>query len=1251
MITKDLNFNQLVNYIIDNPKSDLLIITQDKIFRDALNRKLNEKCLNETNWVRKSANIMTLTQWYNMLWDKCRLRCILHEKEPLKIIDGTSEIVLWRNLVAEWIKNNNRPLINANGAADNMRRCWTLLARHNFIRCRHTASLPAYDANSVNGDKTGQCKTFINCLLNGKTDDNCELQPDHRAFLKIADDYRSYMDENNALSTSLIPNALAKIMEEEDLNPALPEEIILANFTQPTPQLREFFKFLENKYSCRTTLYKYPDKVNCKCNIALLAKGNENQLKSPFESLEEELVYAAREAQKVLNENSQNRAAVIIPQLRGSVSDITLILDKALAPHALIGGQENTPRPYILISGEAILKNPVIQDALNLLRLSMSTLSRQKLINIISSGFLKSYVKIDGKRSCDALTDKAELCKKLRRDFHSIYTLEDFEQVVNEYNYPGAKNNEIPDPAKKPPKRLPLHGLHHIIENINHFKESCLGANNNDPQTDSANQTLPLSRWAEYADKLIKASFSLYNISRISKTADNAVGSLIKVLYKLSRASERHYQARVDFKTFMQYLRLLLIDRENNFYYRQDTDGLRILNVKQALGSQFTHLYLIQFNDSNFPAPISSQGYIPAKILDLLGYEKANAGQALEAARRSIRGLTQATDNLFLSFSNTQEKSGSLLSSAVSPLWKSEVCKGSKAHTQDIAAAPDKETWDPGFICCKSIEEIWEETDEEKVPEALPNKEITDDKTGEKKRVFKGGTALINAMCNCPFKAFLTYRLSCTDDDPTDEGLSYTDRGSIIHNVMENTWKELNNRQLQLLVPYSSKEYLKRLVDNDIHLIIDKAIERNLKEVKEKIKKSLYPLFEKWDDTSAEEHLTGSDFGEIIRQVKENSQKALENRWKNLPDHIPSFRDYLRQLADNDIHSTVDKAIEDNLDKINKQLKDNLYPWFEKWDGSSAEEEPACSGCGNILRKVKEESRKQLEERWKSIPDPRPSFKDYLRQLIVDDIHIIIDDAIENSLKDIHANSQIFDRPDAENVLKENEKKRLQAILYPWFEQCEIDRPNDFYVDKDKLEKAFICTIDLGNKHFAFDGRADRIDLIGQNGEGSAVIDYKSGKHAADIKCWSIKMDRAKQKEQKENKAAFIYPLQDGKNYQLPVYAAFGIGDAEKCRELSFGKLTLEDSGFKTLNADTIAQQEDKKKKQDGNTLFAETWDNQIKDWKEMIIQRLKEFMAEETYNISYKANPTNQNCQYCHLKAVCPYKEADQEEENKENS
>lgn len=1065
MDIKDLNISQLAKYIEAHSDSGLLVITQDRIFRDALNRILNGS-LNKEKWVRRSADIMTLSQWYDKLWDKCRLRCILNDEEPLKIIDATSEIVLWRKLVADWTNKTEkpRPLINANGAADIMHKSWELLVKHNYIGCSHTAVFEAKDPQALyNEDKTGQCKTFLNCLRSGNAEDNGVLQPDHKALLEIAAEYSGYMDRHSAVSSLLIPNALVKMLSEKKLNITMPKEIVLANFSEPEPQILEFFKFLENRFGCGTTLYRYPDKADSECETLLLVKPvADNEVKSPFESLEEELVYAARRAQ-ALAENPQNRAAVVIPQLRGSVSDMALILDKALAPEALIGGKENMKRPYSLISGEIIIKHPLIQDILNLLRLSMSTLSRQKLINIISDSFLKTH---------DKLSEKAALCRKLRRDFHSIYTLDDFSRAIEEYNTThsseshSAKTDRATESGdisnasdSEHKKHAPLAGLKTIADGISGLKNDLLKSSDGSvSDTDTADIKRSLSQWAEYASRLVNISFNRKKIYEHSKTSDNAIATLLKELGKLRRVSRRHYLEDINFHTFMQYVRLILLHRENKFYYRQDTESLRILTVNQALKSQFTHLYLIQFNDDNFPAPVSSQGFIPIKILDFMGYERANAKQALRAARRRLYGLTQTTERLCLSFSNTQYKNGALMASAVSPLWRSDPKHGWKVekHAVEVKDVPTKESSDPGFICC-SKENIWERTEEVKLPDARPNKSITvNEDTGEKVDGFKGGTGLINAMCSCPFRAFLTYRLRCEDDKPADEGLSNLDRGLIIHEIMENIWIKLEDMRQKLSPDKCSSDFLKSLIKSN-----------------------------------------------------EGEQDV-------------------------------------NFDEL-------------------------------------------LER--------------------------IINHEIDESLRKVHADSPVFNKEGAVNLLKENERERLDLIIRSWL-LLESKRSEKFKVDKNNLEKRIVFHVQSkdGQKCY-FDGRADRIDsLIDNNGQeiGSEIIDYKSGKKPDSKKYWEI-----------DEPNPDGYPLQDGKDYQLPIYASFS--EISNCQQLNFGKLTLENSGFLTKPFDY--------------------------DYKEkcisMITQRIDEFVSGREGELIPRANPTHDNCIYCHLKAVCPYKDPDAGEED----
>ena len=67
-----------------------------------------------------------------------------------------------------------------------------------------------------------------------------------------------------------------------------------------------------------------------------------------------------------------------------------------------------------------------------------------------------------------------------------------------------------------------------------------------------------------------------------------------------------------------------------------------------------------------------------------------------------------------------------------------------------------------------------------------------------------------------------------------------------------------------------------------------------------------------------------------------------------------------------------------------------------------------------------------------------------------------------------------------------------------------------------------------------------------------------------------------------------------------------------------FGKLSLKESGFITFDDINLEK----------NNQFEE-WDRQIKAWKDMIEQRIEEYVNGKDGNLIPRANPTGKNCQY----------------------
>ena len=63
------------------------------------------------------------------------------------------------------------------------------------------------------------------------------------------------------------------------------------------------------------------------------------------------------------------------------------------------------------------------------------------------------------------------------------------------------------------------------------------------------------------------------------------------------------------------------------------------------------------------------------------------------------------------------------------------------------------------------------------------------------KDAITGGTALLANQAKCPFRAFAAHRLFAKATPPLSEGPSLSERGQILHQIMDNLWRNLGSQQ------------------------------------------------------------------------------------------------------------------------------------------------------------------------------------------------------------------------------------------------------------------------------------------------------------------------------------------------------------------------------------------------------------------------------------------------------------------------
>jgi ATP-dependent helicase/nuclease subunit B len=82
----------------------------------------------------------------------------------------------------------------------------------------------------------------------------------------------------------------------------------------------------------------------------------------------------------------------------------------------------------------------------------------------------------------------------------------------------------------------------------------------------------------------------------------------------------------------------------------------------------------------------------------------------------------------------------------------------------------------------------------------------------------RGGTAVLTLQSACPFRAFAELRLHAKRPDPVEHGVRMLDRGTLIHNVLEQLWREIVSQRALKVMPDTA---LRKFVDETIDAVIE----------------------------------------------------------------------------------------------------------------------------------------------------------------------------------------------------------------------------------------------------------------------------------------------------------------------------------------------------------------------------------------------------------------------------------------------
>jgi ATP-dependent helicase/nuclease subunit B len=195
---------------------------------------------------------------------------------------------------------------------------------------------------------------------------------------------------------------------------------------------------------------------------------------------------------------------------------------------------------------------------------------------------------------------------------------------------------------------------------------------------------------------------------------------------------------------------------------------VQILGILEAAGLHFDYMWVMDLNDDIWPQAPQPNPFIPMSAQKAFNMPHATSERELAFSKRIVERLIAGADHLVMSYAEWDNDKELRCSSLIHDI----------AHIDkdDLTLAPID---DYTRILYRAIPAI-------SITESPVT--VVDPST------VRGGTGILSSQAKCPFQAFAKYRLKANELPEIILGLSHTDRGDLVHLVLEFIWKKLENQ-------------------------------------------------------------------------------------------------------------------------------------------------------------------------------------------------------------------------------------------------------------------------------------------------------------------------------------------------------------------------------------------------------------------------------------------------------------------------
>jgi ATP-dependent helicase/nuclease subunit B len=214
----------------------------------------------------------------------------------------------------------------------------------------------------------------------------------------------------------------------------------------------------------------------------------------------------------------------------------------------------------------------------------------------------------------------------------------------------------------------------------------------------------------------------------------------------------------VTFETALGHLRRLLAIRLERGEW---SSPIQVLDATQAGGIEFDAAIAVGLSEETWPPPLRISPLVPLKLQRQYDVPGSRPASARQERVRQTQSLFASAPEVLVTFN------GRLSITAESFV---------------LNKSPDVSLWDGQLpkesFTLPSLEQILDE----QAPPFVARGEV------------RGGTGIIKAQSQCPFRAFSEYRLNARSPDDASFGFDARERGGFVHKALEKVWQRLESQ-------------------------------------------------------------------------------------------------------------------------------------------------------------------------------------------------------------------------------------------------------------------------------------------------------------------------------------------------------------------------------------------------------------------------------------------------------------------------